>query len=83
MYYEPEIVSSSANRKISMTTDYKSGMKAKYSGRYHCESCDAAKTLNKGKKIIACKCGGKNWKLVSYTGQIPDSDKNFFDRLFK
>jgi hypothetical protein len=65
-----------------MTTRFKCGAKAKYSGTYRCRSCGASKTMVKGRKLIACKCGGREWELTSYTGKVPDSDKDFLDRLF-
>lgn len=65
-----------------MTTRFRAGIKAKYSGTYRCESCGAQKTLVKGKKLIACKCGGKHWFLQSHTGKVPERDKSLFDKLF-
>jgi hypothetical protein len=41
------------------------------------------KTLVKGRRLIACKCGSKEWDLIAYSGKIPDSDKSLFDRLFR
>ncbi len=66
-----------------MTTRFKAGAKAMYSGTYRCNSCGATKTLVKGKRVIACKCGGKEWNLTTYTGRIPDHDKSLLDRFFE
>ena len=65
-----------------MTTRFKSGIKTRYSGTYRCTSCRFEKTLVKGKRLIACKCRGKEWDLIAYSGKVPDSDKSFLDRLF-
>jgi hypothetical protein len=66
-----------------MTTRFRSGIKAKYSGTYRCTSCSFEKTLVKGRRLIACKCGSREWDLIAYSGKIPDSDKSLFDRLFR
>jgi DNA-directed RNA polymerase subunit RPC12/RpoP len=65
-----------------MTDRFKSGIKARYSGRYRCAECNSEKTVVKGKRLIACKCGGKEWLLISFTGKMRNSDKSFLDRLF-
>jgi DNA-directed RNA polymerase subunit RPC12/RpoP len=55
-----------------MTRIFRCGIKAKYSGTYRCTSCGFEKTLVKGKRLIACKCGAKEWLLIAYSGKIPD-----------
>ena len=66
-----------------MTTRFKSGIKAKYSGTYRCTSCSFERTLVKGRRLIACKCGSREWDLIANSGKIPDSDKSLFYRLFR
>jgi hypothetical protein len=65
-----------------MTTRFKCGVKAKYSGKYRCTSCGFEKTLVKGRRLIACKCGGREWDLITHTGKVAENDKGFLDRLF-